>query len=60
MRSIITPNAPSPQKDAKVLAHYRKKLAYFRSLPAHKREAELADEAEQSLAILIAELEARS
>lgn len=54
----IPDTGPEARRRADALAIYRRKLAYFRSVPPHLREAEHADEGERDMLKLIEELEA--
>lgn len=42
---------------ARLISLYRTKLAYFESVPPHRREQEAADEGERDMRALILELE---
>lgn len=57
MTSRVPDTGPEVRKRAELLWAYWKRLAYFQGVPAHRREAEAADEGERDLKALIAELE---
>lgn len=42
---------------ARLISLYRRKLAYFESVPPHHREQEAADEGERDMRALLLELE---
>jgi hypothetical protein len=47
--------AVDPKRD-NLIRHFEKKLAYFRGIPAHRREDEAADEGEATCRAMISEL----
>lgn len=55
--SRVPNTGPEVRDRQKRVAHLRQRLAYFRSVPSDRREAECADEGEQSCIRLLKELE---
>lgn len=56
--SRVADTGQQVRKRAEALRAYRKRLAYFQSIPADRRKAEAADEGERDMKALIAALEA--
>lgn len=55
----VPSTGPATQAREALLSHYRKRLAVFERVPAHRRETECADEGEATCRAMIAELERR-
>ncbi|MAN78055.1 MAG: hypothetical protein CML24_12900 [Rhizobiales bacterium] len=55
----VPSGGPATKEREALLSYYRKRLAEFERIPAHRREAECADEGEATCRAMIAELEQR-
>ena len=55
----VPSGGPATKEREALLSYYRKRLAEFERIPAHRREAECANEGEATCRAMIAELERR-